>query len=210
MKAVFSELLWIFTQLPDDYVVLETETTGLPEETGVPDIVSLGITVVRQREIQRPAEFMAGPNKPISTETQAIHGIGDAGALETFGSQCREILEYLKTQLVMIHNASFDWPILVDNLARAESSLLVIEGVVCSQKAAIPWARSIGCKRSCIDVLPRDAGVLNDVSTPSMIGVAGCRRITGGPRGIGGRALCLLASPYRGVACITAVGATLL
>ena len=26
-----NELLWIFTQLPDDYIVIDTETTGLPE-----------------------------------------------------------------------------------------------------------------------------------------------------------------------------------
>ena len=26
-----NELLWIFTQLPDDYIVIDTETTGLPQ-----------------------------------------------------------------------------------------------------------------------------------------------------------------------------------
>ena len=26
---MYKELLWIFTQLPDDYIVLDTETTGL-------------------------------------------------------------------------------------------------------------------------------------------------------------------------------------
>jgi DNA polymerase-3 subunit epsilon len=146
MKPAFSELLWIFTKLPDDYVVLDTETTGLPDVSGLPDIVSVGITVVRQRESQQTVEFMTRPQKPISAEAQAIHGFSDAEAtkFECFGAQCQEILEYLTNQLVVIHNASFDWPILVDNLARAESSLPVIEGVFCSQKAAIPWARSIG------------------------------------------------------------------
>ncbi len=48
---MYSELLWIFTQLPDDYIVLDTETTGLPDENGPPDIVTLGITVVKHREI---------------------------------------------------------------------------------------------------------------------------------------------------------------
>ncbi|MEE4110020.1 MAG: hypothetical protein V2I24_11760 [Halieaceae bacterium] len=67
----FNELLWIFTQLPDDYVVLDTETTGLPDENGPPDIVSPGLTVVRQREIQQTVEFMTGPEKPISAGAPA-------------------------------------------------------------------------------------------------------------------------------------------
>ena len=44
-----SELPWIFTQLPDDCIVLDTETTGLPDENGLPDIVTRGITAVRNR-----------------------------------------------------------------------------------------------------------------------------------------------------------------
>ena len=36
---MYNELLWIFTQLPDHYVVLDTETTGLPNENNLPDIV---------------------------------------------------------------------------------------------------------------------------------------------------------------------------
>jgi DNA polymerase-3 subunit epsilon len=49
--AMYKELLWIFTQLPDDYTVLDTETTGLPDENGPPDIVTLGLTVVINRAI---------------------------------------------------------------------------------------------------------------------------------------------------------------
>ncbi len=30
-----NELPWIFTQIPDDYIVLDTETTGLPDESGL-------------------------------------------------------------------------------------------------------------------------------------------------------------------------------
>ena len=36
---MYNELLWAFTQLPDNYIVLDTETTGLPDENGLPDIV---------------------------------------------------------------------------------------------------------------------------------------------------------------------------
>lgn len=167
MTPAFNELLWTFTQLPDDYVVLDTETTGLPDENGLPDIVSLGITVVRQREIQRTAEFMTRPNKPISAEATAIHGICDAeaAAFEPFDSQCQEILGYLMDQLVVIHNASFDWPILIDQVARASSTAPVIKGVFCSQKAATPWAQSIGLPCSSrgpsLDTLTEAHGVMD-------------------------------------------------
>ncbi len=165
MKPAFSELLWIFTKLPDDYVVLDTETTGLPDETGLPDIVSIGITLVRQRETQTTVEFMTKPHKPISAKAQAIHGISDeeACAFDPFGSQYQEILEYLTNQLVVIHNASFDWSILVDHLAKAESIPPIIEGVFCSQKAATPWAQSLGLPCSSrgpsLDTLTETLGV---------------------------------------------------
>lgn len=58
---MYKELLWIFTQLPDDYIVLDTETTGLPDENGPPDIVTFGITVVRKREIAESVEFKTRP-----------------------------------------------------------------------------------------------------------------------------------------------------
>ncbi len=142
---MYKELLWIFTQLPDDYIVLDTETTGLPGENGPPDIVTLGITVVRNREIARFVEFKTRPQKRISEEAQSIHGITNEQAteFESFESQWSQMAEYLKDQLIVIHNASFDWPILLDHVVRYGSAMPEIQGVFCSQKAAIPWAQAI-------------------------------------------------------------------
>ncbi|MCY4419677.1 MAG: 3'-5' exonuclease [Gammaproteobacteria bacterium] len=72
---MYNELLWIFTQLPDKYIVLDTETTGLADESGLPDIVSLGVTVVRYREITGSVEFEVRPRQKISEQAQSIHGI---------------------------------------------------------------------------------------------------------------------------------------
>ena len=142
---MYSELLWVFTQLPDDYIVLDTETTGLPDENGLPDIVTLGITVVRHRAIAESVEFKTRPQKRISEEAQSIHGITneEAAGFESFESQWTQIADYLKDQLVVIHNASFDWPILLDHVARYVLSMPKIQGVFCSQKAAIPWAQAM-------------------------------------------------------------------
>ncbi len=141
-----NELLWIFAQLPDDYIVLDTETTGLPDESGLTDIVTLGITVVRGWEIAESIsiEFEIRPTRAISEEAQAVHGITDeqAATFETFESQWSQIAEYLKDQLIVIHNASFDWPILLDHVARYDLTMRQIKGVFCSQKAATPWAQA--------------------------------------------------------------------
>lgn len=142
---MYKELLWIFTQLPDDYVVLDAETTGLPDESGPPDIVTLGFTVVRDREIAESVEFKTRPQKRISEEAQRIHGITNeqAAEFESFDAQWNQIAEYLKDRLIVIHNASFDWPIMLDHVARYGLSMPPIQGVFCSQKAAIPWAQAM-------------------------------------------------------------------
>lgn len=162
---MYKELLWIFTQLPDDYIVLDTETTGLPDENGLPDIVSLGITVVRNRKIAESVEFKTRPQKRISEEAQRIHGITNEQAAEfaAFDSQWNPIADYLKDQLIVIHNASFDWPILLDHVARYGLSMPPVQGVFCSQKAAIPWAQAtdLSCSHRgpSLDTLTKVLGV---------------------------------------------------
>jgi len=162
---MYNELLWIFTQLPDDYIVLDTETTGLPDENGLPDIVTLGITVVRNREIAGSVEFKARPEKHISEEAQSVHGITNkqAAAFDSFDSQWQQIAKYLKCQLIVIHNASFDWPILLDHALRYELAMPEIQGVFCSQKAATPWAQAMNLPCShrgpSLDTLTKSLGV---------------------------------------------------
>jgi len=162
---MYSEMLWIFTQLPDDYIVLDTETSGLPDENGPPDIVTLGLTVVRHQTLAESVEFKTRPQKRISEEAQRIHGITNerAAEFESFDSQWCQIAEYLQDQLIVIHNASFDWPILLDHVARYGLSMPPIQGVFCSQKAAIPWAQAINLPCShrgpSLDALTKAFGV---------------------------------------------------
>ncbi len=163
--AMYKELLWIFTQLPDDYIVLDTETTGLPDENGLPDIVTLGITVVRNREIAESVEFKTRPQEHIAEEAQSIHGITNEQAAEfkSFDSQWSQMAEYLSDQLIVIHNASFDWPILLDHVVRHGLAMPEIQGVFCSQKAAIPWAQAMNLPCShrgpSLDTLTKVLGV---------------------------------------------------
>lgn len=142
---MYNELLWVFTQLPRDYLVLDTETTGLPDDNGPPDIVTLGITVVRDRMIAQSLEFSTRPQKRISEGAQVIHGISNeqAADFESFDAQWDQIADYMRGQLIVIHNAGFDWPILLDHVARYRLAMPPIQGVFCSQKAATPWARAM-------------------------------------------------------------------
>ncbi len=142
---MYNEMLWIFTQLPDDYIVLDTESNGLPDESGLPDIETLSITVVSNREIAESFEFKTRPQKRISEEAQLIHGITNEQAAEfkSFDSQWSQMAEYLNDQLIVIHNASFHWPILLDHVARYRLVMPEIQGVFCSQKAAILWAQAM-------------------------------------------------------------------
>jgi len=141
---MYNELLWIFLQLPDNYVVLDTETTGLPDENGLPDIITLGITRVKDREIVDAIEFSIRPRQNISKEAESVHGISNqqASLFETFESQWPKIEDYLNNQLVVIHNASFDWPILLDHVRRYALQQPKVKGLFCSQKAATPWAQA--------------------------------------------------------------------
>lgn len=162
---MYNELLWIFTQLPDDYIVIDTETTGLTDENSLPDIVTLGLTVVRNREISESIEFATRPQRTISEEARAIHGISNeqAAGFDSFESQWSQIVEYLKYQLVVIHNASFDWLILLDHVVRYKLIMPSIKGVFCSQKAAIPWAQAMNLQCShrgpSLDTLTKVLGV---------------------------------------------------
>lgn len=134
-------------------------------KNGPPDIVTLGITVVRYRKIGASVEFKIRPQKPISAEAQSIHGITNqqAAEFESFDAQWDQIAEYLKDQLIVIHNASFDWPILQDHVARYGLSMPPIQGVFCSQKAAIAWAQvmDLSCSHRgpSLDALTKALGV---------------------------------------------------
>ena len=141
---VFNELLWPFAQLSDDYVVLDTETTGLPDEQGLPDIVTLGLVVVSNRVVVDAVEFSIRPERSITPEAEAIHGISNdqAAGFEPLANQWQNVLPYLSEQLIVIHNASFDWPVLCHHIACYHLEMPTIQGVFCSQKAATPWAQA--------------------------------------------------------------------
>lgn len=139
---IFPELLWSFSQLPSQYVVLDTETTGLPDDRGITDLVSVGLAMVREHTVDTSFEFLVKPNRKISDEAMAVHGITEDAAqgFDSFDKVAESISGVLRDNLIVIHNASFDWPILFEHYNRYELDAPKIEGIFCSQKSAYPWA----------------------------------------------------------------------
>ncbi len=142
---LMNQLLWPFKALPDEYIVVDTETTGLFDAQGAPGIVSLGLALVQDKKIYASEEFLIQPHRPMNAEASQINGITQEQAQKhpAFSEQWPKILPWLEKRLVVIHNASFDWPLIVDHIERYKVVTPAITGVFCSQRAAQPWAQSV-------------------------------------------------------------------
>lgn len=137
-----SETLSPFLTLPSSYIVLDTETTGLADEVGPPGIVTLGLTEVQNQKISKSIEFKLKPYRSINEEAQKIHGITNAEAdkFASLESKWSEIKGFLDNKTIVIHNASFDWPIILFHIDKLHLSPLDDTLVFCSQKSSIPFA----------------------------------------------------------------------
>jgi len=144
------ESLKPFHDLPDSYIVLDTETTGLPDEKGQPGIVTLGLTRVIDRKIHESVEFKLKPYRPINAEAERVHHISNEEAIKfpSFEKEWPNIKQWLDGQVVVIHNKGFDWPIVEFHVAHYHCSPPSPIQLFCSQKAAIPFAAEEGIPMS--------------------------------------------------------------
>jgi DNA polymerase-3 subunit epsilon len=143
---LINQLLWPFKQLPTQYLLIDTETTGLFDAEGAPALVSLGLVLMRQGDVQDSKEFLIRPHRQITTEASGINGISQEQAMghPTFKEQWALIHPWIEGQLVVIHNAFFDWSLITDHIQRYDVGIPKVAGVFCSQRAAQPWAQSAG------------------------------------------------------------------
>ena len=143
---LFNQLLWPFQSLPDEYVVLDTETTGLFDEEGAPGMVSLGLVMVRNGKPVESEEFLVRPHRCVTDEAARVNGISQeqAETHPSFIEQWPKILTGIEGHLLVIHNAAFDWTLLTDHVKRYSVVQPKVRGVFCSQRAAQPWAQANG------------------------------------------------------------------
>ncbi|MFA7554929.1 MAG: 3'-5' exonuclease [Spongiibacteraceae bacterium] len=137
-----NKTLMPFVNLPESYVVLDTETTGLPDKEGPPSIVTLGLTLVKNHKILNSLEFKLKPHREINEEALQIHGISntEAARFDDISIKWPEIKRYLDNNHIVIHNASFDWPIIEFHIQKYNLDPIRNVSIFCSQKSAIPFA----------------------------------------------------------------------
>lgn len=136
------ESLRHFAEMTGSYTVLDTETTGLPDWQGQPGIVTLGLVHVENGKLTESVEFKINPYRSISLEAEKIHGISneEASEFQSFYDQWPLVKPWLDGQFVVIHNKSFDWPIIEFHLEHYQCEPPAPTDVFCSQKAAIEFA----------------------------------------------------------------------
>lgn len=91
-------------------IVLDTETTGLDTEAGHRIIEVAAIELVNHLPTGRNFHHFVNPEREITAEAQAIHGIKTADVADkpVFASIVGELLEFLGDARLIIHNAEFD------------------------------------------------------------------------------------------------------
>jgi DNA polymerase-3 subunit epsilon len=150
-SASHASLLAPFRSLDGSYVVLDCETTDIIKDGVYPDIVTLGlIKVYADRTLSDSFEYRVRPTKPMHPLAEEVHGISDdeASTFPSFARQWDNIFRWLNGQTIVIHNADFDWPILLDHLSRYQLAQPNVKGVFCSQKNSTEWANAAGVSGS--------------------------------------------------------------
>lgn len=174
---MYEQLLWSFSMLPENYVVLDTETTGLFDGENAPDLVSVGLSIMEGREVVCNKEFLVRAEMSYSDQAGQIHGISwqQAQNHPRLTESWNDICGLLDGQLVVAHNALFDWRVLFWAAQRRALQQPVVKGVVCCQRAAQPWAMANGIKCS-------ERGPSLD-SLVAYLGIANTRAVQGGAHG---------------------------
>ena len=90
-------------------LILDTETTGLDFEKD--RIIEIGIVELRDNVLtQNYFHEYINPEKDISLSAQKIHGITNEFLVNkpTFNNIARKFLDFIKDDIIIIHNADFD------------------------------------------------------------------------------------------------------
>lgn len=145
-NASDAKLLKAFACLPDDFVVIDTETTDLIKGDDIPDMVTLGIVVVENGVVFKPIEYSSRPSRSIHPLAEKVHGISDAIAatFPPLASHWPAIQALLNDQAVVMHNAQFDWTVLQYMAKKNQLPPPQPSALFCSQKNSTQWAHKVG------------------------------------------------------------------
>ena len=100
-------------------VILDTETTGLDPASG-DRIIEIGaVELVNHLPTGRTFHVYINPEREISPEAEAVHGISSAFLRDkpVFAAVAKEFLTFVSDSVLVIHNAAFDIAFLNAELA---------------------------------------------------------------------------------------------
>jgi DNA polymerase-3 subunit epsilon len=91
-------------------IILDTETTGLDPATG-DRIVEIGaVELLNHLPTGRTFHVYINPERDMPKEAEAVHGLSSAFLRDkpVFSAVAQEFLEFIASDVLIIHNASFD------------------------------------------------------------------------------------------------------
>lgn len=146
-----------------DFVVLDTETTGLSRETD--RIVEIGAILCRSgRPTDTRLHLYINPEREVPDEATKIHGLDNEflGDKPTFRDVADEVLEFIMDLPLVIHNADFDLGMLNAELARLDKPKIdpaqAIDTLVMARRQfpGAPATLDALCRRFKVDNSGRD------------------------------------------------------
>lgn len=93
----------------DRKLILDTETTGLNSNSD--KIIEIGVVELKDNVLtQNYFHEYINPERDISLSAQKVHGISNDFLLDkpTFSKIAQKFLDFIKNDLIIIHNAEFD------------------------------------------------------------------------------------------------------
>lgn len=102
-------------ELPNDYVVLDVETTGLDPHTD--DIIEVALIEIKNRNPVRQYKQLVKPRKEISYKITSITGITNLMVQNSpyIGNVINDVLEFIGDNAIKGYNVDFDMRFLIAN-----------------------------------------------------------------------------------------------
>jgi DNA polymerase-3 subunit epsilon len=138
---------WAKERLADaSTVIIDTETTGLPSKDPDTEVCQLAITDVKGRPL---FSMLVKPNKPMSDEVIAIHGITNEQVQNQpiFSQVAKMVAFVLENKQVVCWNSDFDVKLLWSLFKKYDQDLPKIAGASCAMDKYSEWVGEWNTKK---------------------------------------------------------------
>ena len=139
-------------------IIFDTETTGL-SPAGGDRLVEIGcVEMVNRVETGRTYHAYFNPQRPMPSEAEAIHGLGDKFLSDKpeFSETVEGLLEFIGDSQLIAHNATFDFGFLNHELQKCSRDPICLSRMICT--LVLARSRHPGAKHS-LDALCTRFGV---------------------------------------------------